>query len=566
MPKILIFGQMPRNASPDQYIAAGPWCFAGQENRFQNWEKDFSFAPEPLQDPFQILPAAKQAQALSMAIIPVMAAHLSKNSDDLPEIYWETLLLPWVIAVASQIVERWLRIKAMKKIWSHIPLLIPLMPASQEFNFQDENDYNLRGALGLTYNWYLFSRLIEMDCPSKWQLLYEKKENPLVKNGRRVQASRQWKEKLKNIFLNLPFPILKGLSPSLSILFSLMLLHRTHLPVARSRKSLFENPDLLKQLPELSTLEPIFKISLPASIKNLDHEIHLKKSAHTYLKLASISAYENAVYRQKLAKWKAENCRLACAQHGGNYGQAKVVCNSAIVEYAEDAFFTWGWKKHGDAWGNFIPMPWPQLQKIRNRWKNKSDSILFVGTEMACYAYRLESRPTPLQFIKYRYAKAEFLNSCSPIIRKRILYRPYFKLSGTLEDAEWITARFPDVRICSGNLYKILLSCSLLILDHPGTLMLEAFAANIPVLLFWNRESWPWTEEGEKMLNEMQQAGIWHSTPVSCAKMAEKVIPSAARWWHSTPVQECRKNYCKDQARTIKSGFIFTWIKKLFLS
>ena len=43
----LVLGDMPRGAEPESHWAAGPWCFAGEEDFFPDWEVRFVCPPEP---------------------------------------------------------------------------------------------------------------------------------------------------------------------------------------------------------------------------------------------------------------------------------------------------------------------------------------------------------------------------------------------------------------------------------------------------------------------------------------------------------------------------------------
>lgn len=121
----LALGVMPRGAAPETHWAAGPWCFAGMEDFFPDWEYRFTFAPEPLRDLKVLERTAKEAQALCVDSLPALAARLCPHSADLPASYWETLLTPWAIDVAKQIVERWQRVRAMTEAWGHLPCACP---------------------------------------------------------------------------------------------------------------------------------------------------------------------------------------------------------------------------------------------------------------------------------------------------------------------------------------------------------------------------------------------------------------------------------------------------------
>ena len=137
----LVLGAMPRGAEPESHWAAGPWCFAGEEDFFPDWEDRFVFAPEPLRDLKVLERTAKEAQALCVDSLPALAARLCPHSAELPSPYWETLLTPWAIDVAKQIVERWQRVKAMTEAWGHLPLRVPLLPENCTFSFHGEHDF-----------------------------------------------------------------------------------------------------------------------------------------------------------------------------------------------------------------------------------------------------------------------------------------------------------------------------------------------------------------------------------------------------------------------------------------
>ncbi len=527
---------MPDGADPARYIAAGPWCFGGREELFPDFAKKYSFCPEPLADPDLLPEAALAAETLCAKAIPWIAGSLSANSGEFKPVYWQTLLAPWAIAVASQIVERAYRCRAMREVYGNEKLRVPLLPVETVFNFIDEDDFYIRGALGSDFNFWLFSRLLELDWPKNWEKIFlTAPEAADMPSGRRPPP-RIVKNFLRSLSLKLLFPPLKGVSFVQALKYSLAM--------RRSRRRKDHSEDLAKTyvfsegLQKLELGENIFYIfqrALPGSIKKLAHSSPVGSMKKSLPRIASIIAYENSAYRQDLALWRQSGGKLAWIQHGGNYGMIKTACNSQIVEYSQDAFFTWGWTKGGAAKGNFIPMPYPGLAKIADKWSpGKNGDILFVGAEMALYGYRLESRPTPLQFLKYREYKCEFLEELGGDLLKRVLYRPYFSLPGTLEDYAWLERRFPGLRLCEGPLASRLRDCALLILDHHGTTMLEALAMGTPTLLYWNPAQWPLSPEGERARRVMKDAGIWYDNPRDAARFAKKILPDPAAWHRST--------------------------------
>ena len=165
----LVLGLMPPGATPESFRPSGPWCFAGQEEFFPDWEERFLFPPEPLRCADEAAQAAEEAQALCADIIPRVAAQLCPHWADLPESYWETLLAPWAIVVASQVVERQKRVQALCAAWGDSALEVELLPENCRFVFGTDQDVVLHGALGAEFNHWLFSRLLEAQWPAAWR-------------------------------------------------------------------------------------------------------------------------------------------------------------------------------------------------------------------------------------------------------------------------------------------------------------------------------------------------------------------------------------------------------------
>lgn len=559
--KTLVLGKMPEQAKPDTHLAAGPWCFAGSERLFPNWETSFTFAPEPLVDRALHAAAIEAAEYLCVKTIPAISRCLAEDSDKIPLIYWQTLLCPWAIDVAKQIVERAFRCALMIKMWGHINFIVPIVADTPAFDFVDEHDFTLRGALGVEFNHWLFSVLLSQQWPQAWQ-----KETVTINPPMPEKKDDNYQSRIKGLarktHLLLPFPRLKGMRLAQAARFSMAVNHSCRQEDHSTSMERFARnwPD---SAPSLKDCLDIFKTCLPESLKKLRHE-EVMSTRKPKIRVASVIAYEDASYRQKLAAWRAAGNRLAYVQHGGNYGQVREACDTVMVEYSQDAFFTWGWEKHGRNPGNFIPLPYPQLAAIYDRWQLEPNApLLFVGTEMAAFPYRLDSRPTPMQFLAYRDAKAKFFGNLDTELLENSFYRPYFDLPGMLEDAAWLLPRFPRLRLCKGPLQPCMLGCRLLILDHHGTTMLEAFAANTPMLLYWNRSHWPLTEECEKLLDILENAGIWFDEPEKAARKAREIWPDTAQWWNGGEIQDARRAWIENQALCDPVNLDQLWVKTL---
>ena len=566
MEATLILGRMPEGSQPEHFRAAGPWCFAGREELFPGWENSFQFAPEPLRDVNILAQTAREACAIFADNLPALAARLCPYSAALPDAYWETLLAPWGVDVARQIADRWQRVKAMTGTWGDLPLRVPLLPENCAFRFTGEHDFTLYGSLGISFNHWLFSRLLEACWPTAWRRKYLPPVNSVYGNSAPPALKERVKHWARRILLRLPFPRLKGVSLWQSLRFSLALAHTSRgqdrsLPLAATFGAAATGADAHLPLDPL----PIFLAALPEAFTRLEHPRALRKSRTApRLRVASVLAYEDTIYRQKLAVWRGRGNRLMYVQHGSGYGQARVACLSAVVEYSQHAFVTWGWNDPAGCRGNFISLPYPQVARIAGRWKGTGGkSLLFVGTEMPLFAYRLDSWPTPLQLLRYRNDKARFFTALKKDLHPRALYRPYFPVPGTFKDADWLLPQFPRVRLCTGPLTRQMLRCRVFVIDHPGTTMLESLAADAPTVLYWSRDAWPQTSEHEELLDVLAEAGILHAGPEEAAAKVNSVFDDAPDWWKGETVQAARRQYCARYAMTVAGSENDCWVNTL---
>lgn len=558
--KRLVLGLMEPDAAPDAVIAAGPWCFCGREKEFPNWEQNFLFCPEPLADRARLASACRAAQFLCIKLIPETARTVSPDFNKLPPVYWQILLFPWLIDLTSQLVERALRCEAMLQIFGDDELEVPLLPSDCVFNFADERDFTLRGSLGVVYNHWLFSRLLENAWPQNWRKI-ELPPATAQTEGKKGGFFAKIRDAGRDLGLRLAFPKIKGISAGDAIRLSDALNHKCQSP----DRSLdpdrdFNFPEDLARIPLPKDLSPIIRASLPRSLLNLRHKACERDKSGPKLRIAAISSAEDAAYRQRLASWVASGNRLAHIQHGGNYGEVATPCAASLCEYSQQAFFTWGWQTQGTAKGNFIPMP-SLLLASSGKW-SPGEKLIFVGTEMSAYGRRLDSHPTPLQFTQYREEKAAFFANLGQDLQEKSLYRPYFPLPGCLEDENWLLPRFPALKICDGDLMSQALACRLLVIDHPGTTFLEALATGIPVVAYWNPDFWPFAPEAATLLTMLWEAGVWHETPQKAAQAVREIWTDPESWNNSPERRLARRVFCRFQALTAADA-LDQWRQKL---
>lgn len=547
----LILGAVPLKTSPEDTLIAGPWCFTGREDFFPDWEDKYVFAPEPFQNRDIQAKAIAEAEALAADSIPRLAKELCPGSS-LPEDYWETLLAPFAINTACIIADVWYRVQALIEAEGDSPLDVELLPESSSFLMGTDADVILRGALNPVCVHWIFSMLLRPVCPRPWSVrtgAYVSESYPVTPpQGLRARL-RDWARRAS---LCLPVPPLKGISLARSLRWSMALMHTSSsMDGSRSLRGHFSSAATGAKLDLPVDPMRIYTALLPQTIRDLKHPRDLRHMSSPKVRIASIHLYEDAAYRQKIAVWRGRGGRIVYLQHGGNYGMMKHRSAAEFVEYSQHAFITWGWTQYDGAAGarsgagTFLPLPSPQLAHLRDAWQGGGVNILFVGTEMPSFGYQLDSHPTPLQNVQYREEKLWMLEALGKQRRDITLYRPYFPVPGTLDDAIWLLPQFSHVHLCSGELVPQILRCRLLVLDHHGTTLLEAMAANVPTICYWNPSHWPVSPAFQKVLLTMSKAGIWHSSPESAGEHINEIWPFLPAWWQSPKVQAARQEFLK---------------------
>ena len=566
MRKLLVFTHMPEGATPETHLAAGPWCFADREDLFPDWETRFSFAPEPLHTPAAYESVKQHAWALTAHYLPLMGTHLNRERGvNLPAAFWEMALMPSMLIVSQMLTERRLRVQALVEHWGNVPLRVPLLPEDCEFSFESDYELSKQGFQGYAYNHWLFSRLLEMRWPRAWEveMLPPVREHALSHAPGLHGHLYRWARKIAYAPF---FPHIKGFSPLQALRFSWIL--RGNRRQADCSLSL---PELGRRyaIPSIAEVQfpldpwPIFLAAIPRCVRRVALPGHIKAAARKRIRVASVAAIQDTEYRLRLAAWRAAGHKLAYIQHGGNYGMLRCAATTPLEEYSQHAFITWGWTEQTPVWGNFIPLPHAQISALYGRHCETGTSLLFVGNGMELFPHRLDSRPNPTQFLAYRRMKARFLSALSPEIIKHAMYRPYFDVPAALSDWPWVRARFPTLARCMGSLDAAMLSCRLMVLDHHGTTLNLAFAANTPLVLYWDPRAWALCPEGEALLALLHGAGIWHPTPEEAAAAIERIWPDAHGYWQSAQVQSVRRRWCEQYALSASTDFNAQWARAL---
>jgi hypothetical protein len=559
---------MPEGARPDSHIAAGAWCFAGREDKFPGWDGDgsiesFPLPPDPFSDAGAILDAARSANAEVLRLCRLFAGI------GVSEKFSLTAFGPFLLLAAHMLLERQKRVLDLIALYGEENLRVETVPEGA-FSFGDSLDFMLRGVQNPSFNHYVYSRILESAAPAGWELNENQKAAPVQPF---VRPHRSGRDLLRRALLFLlPFPPVKGFALWETLLLSCaVLLNRRKKPDASLDFSAYCSSPPRWIFPAEKLIRRCLPPALAKALESPPPVNPVSCGRTGALRGMSPVYSQDDAYCLHLGVLRAGGCRLFGIQHGANYGNLKSV-GGLPFEYSQHAFFTWGWGAGHANPANAVPLIHPALLSLAGRHKEEKAILILVGTEMSSLSYRLKSRPQSGALIAYRRAKIAFFNTllAGKARDMELEYRPYFKVAGGLEDGSYVLSRLPEVKLCAGDLTRRMLGCRLLVLDHYGTTLHCALAADVPTLAFWRREDWGMDGQSEETLETLRRSGMLFADAQSAAAQVLAVWDDTASWWKSDAVRAARRLWLERYADAGgfdrppgRCGNLFAWFKAI---
>ena len=558
--KRLFLSQITDDFNPEQDLPLGPWCFLDKEDLYPEWES-LPFEPDPFPNSENLAEASRVTCAFANNLVTPLAAHLNQqNGACYSDRFWRLMLLPWLITLVQT---SWFNLHCVQQFiekYKDEQISVELMSDSVDWKFKDTLDFIYRGTLNPVFEHWLFSRIVENLCPPSWITTYVQKD---VEYKEIISRNVSWKRTAYNeLFPNLRCKNVYGIGPISSIFWSIFLSIKPRR--YQNRNTIDGGECLADEIKWPFDFRKIIEKTMPLCFQNFKSiNCGIVKAKLGKFHLISPVHYYNESVKFKLGLSIEKGEGLIITQHGGSYGNAKVYPFPSEIEYKQWSFFSWGWTEQEDYPGNVQALSSPYLSKVCNKHKTKFQNLILVGTRAHLFPLRLESVPQPLQNLSYRRNKVQFLESLNSNIFKEVFYRPYFNDYGSLKDRSYFMKKFADLRICEGELKPQILKCKLLVLDHPGTTLNVALAANIPMIGFWDKKAWAMCRQAIPFFDALEDAGVLFQTGQSAARKVNEIWDDVQGWWNQKLVQEARKNWCYQYARTSKLWWL-EWARALW--
>lgn len=237
---------------------------------------------------------------------------------------------------------------------------------------------------------------------------------------------------------------------------------------------------------------------------------------------------------------------LVYGQHGGVYG---VAAFSTVEDHeiaVADRYLTWGWDDVART--KVLPSGMVKMPVQRRGPSNPRSDLLLVTLEEPRYPYALSSE-TMVMFEGYIENCFSFADALPHHARGQLVVRLSGRDQGWNQAERWRDTN-PEIRLDLGGvkITTALERTRLAVYTYNSTGFLEAFAANVPAVLFWDPRVSTLRESAVPYYDVLKRAGILHETPESAARHIGAIWHDVDAWWSSVPVREAlsifRARYC----------------------
>lgn len=238
--------------------------------------------------------------------------------------------------------------------------------------------------------------------------------------------------------------------------------------------------------------------------------------------------------------------RLVSVQHGAGYGYSREWPSERHERRLSDTFIAWGWADD-DGGGDVSNLPNPKLSRFcaaPRRRRSAAVQMLFVSAGNKRYQTRFNSSPQGALNSEYFNGQLRFLAAVTPVERRTLRFRPRPGPAHPLR--QWIADKYTEIGWEEGRTYyESLADAALVVVDHPGSAMLEPLALDIPTVLFWDPRHWEMRSAAEPYFDLLRAAGVLHDSPEAAAAHFCTVITDGAGWWQQPSVQRARQTFVR---------------------
>ena len=551
-------------------IALGPHCFIGRDEVFPEWQSLYFAEPFPDEPTMEI--TEKNLRGLVNHFLPSLADNLNAYHGTSYSIdFWRILVLPWLIELVQKAWTSYVRLNQIIDQYGDKPLTVKVCQDDFEWQFDGTVDFLNTMLSDYRFSWWIDSVVVAALAPAGWLLLpSEPISHPVIeppKEAPRWQANNRYQTILRNIKYYLGYLDIPGLRWGGLFLAAYVNL----LPKSPSRIRFSSDPDFHPEpyFPKifLSELTRLMDATMPESF--LDGFPALAQKAQRFpnvsgrLRLGALSFWNEQEKVMAAFALEAGEKRVII-QHGGEYGMLKYNMMFNEMEGKLCTFISWGWAydEIDDICGHIVPMPSPLHSKLADQHKSRNDSIICEGVGVRLLLDRIHWAFKVNSPVHCCNQSIEFLEKLDDRVRKSVIYRPYARAANDIEFSDTVRKRFPEMPMLEFNLHDAALKCRLVVLYSYSTTLNLSMAANIPTIVYLSPDLMAPRKEAEPFFEPLRRCGVIHDSPAAAAKHLNRIYDDIESWWNGSDVQEARKIWTHQFARTDRFWW-WQWLKAL---
>lgn len=261
------------------------------------------------------------------------------------------------------------------------------------------------------------------------------------------------------------------------------------------------------------------------------------------------------------AKKVESGVKYIVGQHGGSYGSDKYSHFETIEEVTANKFLTWGWCD-----GLKQQIPGFMLTTVGNKLKsyNRNGGLLLIELHLN---HRMTTWDDTHEFANYFSQQKRFVELLNKLPRQNLTIRLHssYRYLTWNEEERWMLFD-STLKINKGDIAisKLISKSRLVVHSYNSTGLLETLASNIPTLAFWQNNFEHLRESARPYYQLLVDVGILHLTPESLAQKVNQDWGGVEDWWGRNDVQDARKKFCEQYAKTIQNPSV--QLKKLLLN
>jgi putative transferase (TIGR04331 family) len=174
---------------------------------------------------------------------------------------------------------------------------------------------------------------------------------------------------------------------------------------------------------------------------------------------------------------------------------------------------------------------------------DKTGRVLLVELNIPRYSYSLASAPISSDYLLYLEDQYRFYDSLPSEIKEQVSVRKpphedYWEIN-----ERWIN-RYPSIKIDNiSSFHKSVSKSRVVISSYFGTNYSDLISSNIPTIVFWNPLLFQASILSADLFREMEEVGIFHTTPESAATHLISIWSDIDSWWFSAQVQNVREKF-----------------------